>query len=267
MVPAEEPAKISTRIEKIVVTLKKRYGEPTEKDVRYGQSCMADKLPECLSGGEAHFFYEWRWPARKKLVLSLGQRELAPGEVPKNATAAQTIHIRYEDGRSPKRAAGAAADMTRVVLMRSGLVLDAREGALPRMITPIKFFVGGAIGSGRQYVSWIHLEDWVALVRWAFEEARVAGPVNATTSQPVDNAEFTRATAAELHRPALMRVPAFAVRALVGEMGDALVVGGQRVVPKRALDLGFRFRFPDLRPALADVLGRNVRKSESPRVR
>lgn len=154
-----------------------------------------------------------------------------------------------------ERVAAAATDVTRVVMTRTGLVLDANEGALPRMLTPIKFFVGGPIGSGRQYMSWIHREDWAALVRWAIEESRVAGPVNATTDQPVTNAEFTRAASAHIHRPAMMRVPAFAVRALVGEMGDALVVGGQRVVPKRAMELGFRFRFPDLQSALADVVG------------
>jgi uncharacterized protein (TIGR01777 family) len=153
-----------------------------------------------------------------------------------------------------EQVAAQAAAATRVVLVRTGLVLDAKEGALPRMLTPIKLLVGGPIGSGRQYMSWIHREDWAALVLWAIEEKRASGPLNATTNNPATNGDFTRAAAAELHRPAIMPVPAFAVRLLTGEMGDALVVGGQRVVPRRALDLGFRFRYPELRAALADIL-------------
>jgi uncharacterized protein len=153
-----------------------------------------------------------------------------------------------------ERAALDARDATRVVLPRSGLVLNAKEGALPRMLVPFRFFVGGPIGSGRQYMSWIHLDDWVALLQWALDEGQLSGAVNASTNQPVTNEVFAATAGALLHRPALMRAPAFAVRALVGEMGDALVLGGQRVVPRRALELGFRFRYPEFKGALEEVL-------------
>jgi uncharacterized protein (TIGR01777 family) len=142
------------------------------------------------------------------------------------------------------------------VRLRTGVVLDRTQGALPRMLLPFRFFAGGPIASGRQYMSWIHLDDWVALVQWAIENQQADGAINATAPEPVTNERFSHTVGSVLGRPAFMRVPALAVRLLLGEMADALVVGGQRVVPKRALDLGFRFRYPDLRGALDAVLTR-----------
>ncbi len=148
----------------------------------------------------------------------------------------------------------AADAVRRVVLLRTGLVLDREAGALPRMLMPFRFFVGGPLGSGRQYVSWIHLADWVALVLWAAAEAAVSGPLNLTAPNPVTNAEFARTAGRVLRRPAVVPTPALALRLLLGEMADAVVLGGQRVVPQRALAEGFRFEYPDLDRALADVL-------------
>ncbi len=148
----------------------------------------------------------------------------------------------------------AAMYSPRVVLVRSGLVLDREGGALPRMIAPFRLFAGGPLGSGAQYLSWIHIDDWVALVTWAIADAPVNGPLNATSPNPVTNREFAQTVGKVLGRPAWLPAPAFALRALLGEMADVLLVGGQRVMPARALELGFRFRFPEIRAALESVL-------------
>ena len=150
-------------------------------------------------------------------------------------------------------AAAAAGDFARVVLIRSGIVLDAREGALPRMLLPFRLFVGGPLGSGEQYMSWIHRDDWVSLAVFALERD-VSGPLNATSPEPVTNAEFSRTLARVLHRPGLLPAPAFALRLLLGEMADALLLGGQCVLPARAEELQFEFGFRDLELALRSVL-------------
>jgi len=148
------------------------------------------------------------------------------------------------------------AYVTRVVVMRTGLVLDREGGALPRMLLPFRLFAGGPLGSGCQYISWIHLDDWVALATAATDEAAIRGTVNATAPNPVTNREFARTVGAVLGRPSWMPAPAIALRAALGELADALLLAGQRVVPERALALGFRFRYADLRPALESVLRR-----------
>jgi hypothetical protein len=150
----------------------------------------------------------------------------------------------------------AAAYSSRVVLVRSGLVLDREGGALPRMLAPFRLFAGGPLGSGSQYISWIHLDDWVALVTSAIADTSMQGPINATAPAPVTNREFARTVGTVLGRPAWLPAPAFALRALLGEMADALLLGGQRVIPARALARGFRFRYPEVRPALESVLRR-----------
>jgi uncharacterized protein len=145
------------------------------------------------------------------------------------------------------------ADRTRVVLLRTGLVLAADGGALPPLARPFYFFVGGPVGSGRQYWSWIHRDDWIALVRWAAITDSVSGPLNLTAPEPVTNAEFARALGRVLRRPAIMPAPAFAMRVLLGEMADAMILGGQRVLPAKAQSLGFRFRYATLDAALSSI--------------
>jgi hypothetical protein len=164
-----------------------------------------------------------------------------------------------------ERIAGqAAGPETRVVLIRSGIVLDAVGGALPRMLTAFRLFAGGPLGSGRQYMSWIHRKDWAALVLWATDNAAVRGPINATAPVPVTNADFARALGAALGRPAWLPAPSLALRLLLGEMGEALVLGGQRVIPERARALGFQFEFEQVEAALKDVLTPQPRSKPSP---
>lgn len=144
----------------------------------------------------------------------------------------------------------------RVVKARIGVVLSGHGGALPRMALPFKFGVGGRVGSGRQWMSWITLDDLVRLLIFALGNESLRGPVNAVSPQSVTNAEFTRTLARVLHRPALLPAPAFALRLLLGEMADALLLSSQRVEPRVALESGFRFQYPQLETALGHVFGK-----------
>jgi uncharacterized protein len=155
-------------------------------------------------------------------------------------------------GREWEKEALAAAPQTRVVLLRSGIAFDKDGGALPLMALPFRLFVGGPMGSGRQYLSWIHRDDWVAMVTWALAATSITGPLNVTSPNPVTNAEFARALGRVLQRPALLPVPALALRVAVGEMAGELLTG-QRVLPEQARSLGFEFRYPLLEPALRAI--------------
>jgi hypothetical protein len=145
---------------------------------------------------------------------------------------------------------------SRLVVVRAGVVLERGGGALPKMLMPFRFFVGGPVASGRQYLSWIHVEDWVRLMLWTIGDPKVSGPINATAPHPVTNAEFSSALGRAAHRPSWAPVPAFVLRVLFGELADSALVNGQRVIPKRALELGFTFEYPTIDAALSHLLGR-----------
>jgi hypothetical protein len=153
-------------------------------------------------------------------------------------------------------AARAATDRTRVVCVRTGLVLEKDGGALPQMLPPFKVGVGGPVGSGKQYWPWIHRDDWTALVRWAIAAPTVSGPINATGPNPVTNTDFARALGRAMHRPALMPAPAFALRLLLGEMADGLLLSGQRAIPAKATRAGFAFKYARVDEALAAIFSR-----------
>jgi uncharacterized protein len=140
----------------------------------------------------------------------------------------------------------------RVVRLRTGIVLDARGGALAKMLPPFKMGVGGKVGSGRQWMSWIHAEDLAGMIRFALNQ-QVSGPINGVSPNPVTNADFTRALGAVLKRPAIVPVPALALKLAFGEMSEVLL-GSQRVLPKAAEASGYRFQFTDVGTALADAL-------------
>ena len=153
-----------------------------------------------------------------------------------------------------EREAEQASATARVVIVRSALALHPDGGALAQMLTPFRFGVGGPVGSGRQYMAWIHLDDWVSLVVWLLTKGEARGAFNAVAPTPVTNRAFSHALGRALHRPSFMPVPAFALRVLFGELADSLLTG-QRAIPARALELGFTFRFPELEPALNQLLG------------
>jgi uncharacterized protein (TIGR01777 family) len=142
---------------------------------------------------------------------------------------------------------------TRLVCLRTGLVLDKTSGALSQMLLPFKFGVGGPVGSGRQYWPWIHYDDWLALVIWIIETPSASGPLNAAAPVPVPNADFARAVGRALSRPAFLPTPAFALRLLLGEMADALILSGQRALPAKAERLGFVFRYPRIDDAMRAI--------------
>ena len=152
-----------------------------------------------------------------------------------------------------EREADQASATTRVALVRTGLVLHPDGGALGQMLLPFKLGAGGPMGSGTQFMPWIHLDDWVSLVLWLIESRDARGAFNGTAPAPVTNREFAGALGRALHRPAIVPAPAFALRILLGEFAESLLTG-QRAVPARALEQGFTFRFGDLDGALADLL-------------
>jgi uncharacterized protein (TIGR01777 family) len=176
-----------------------------------------------------------------------GDQELAEEAPPGNDFLAQ-LCVEWEASTAPVEAMG-----VRRTVIRSGVVFHASEGALPRLLLPFKLFVGGPLGSGRQALSWVHITDEVAAIRFLIEKEEAAGVFNLTAPYPLTNAEFGRAVGRVLGRPAWMPVPAFALRLALGEMAT-VVLDGQRVVPRRLLGMGFAFRFPEAEAALRDLL-------------
>jgi uncharacterized protein (TIGR01777 family) len=156
--------------------------------------------------------------------------------------------VEWEEAAAP-----AASPQTRLVLLRTGIVLGRGGGALAQMLPPFKLGIAGPLGSGAQWMSWIHLDDWVAMMQWLLLEPRVRGAVNLTGPEPATNRDLSRALGRALHRPAVVPVPAFALRLLYGEFADTLLTG-QRVLPSVAHSLSFGFRFPALDAALADLV-------------
>ncbi len=144
------------------------------------------------------------------------------------------------------------APRTRLAVVRTGLVLDRDEGALAKMLLPFKMGLGATIGSGNQYMPWIHVDDWTALVSWLIAEERAFGAFNASAPSPVTNREFTKTLARVLRRPAVFAAPAFVLSAALGELSSALLTG-QRALPAFAEQLGFRFTYRSLEPALRSL--------------
>lgn len=157
----------------------------------------------------------------------------------------------WEDAAAPAAQAG-----VRVIHPRTGIVLSPAGGALGKMLLPFRMGLGGVLGSGRQYMSWIAIDDLVDAIRHALVTENLSGPVNAVAPTPVTNAEFTRTLGHVLGRPTVAPVPAFALRLALGEMADATLLSSTRVRPERLLASGYRFRFPELEPALRHLLGK-----------
>ena len=144
----------------------------------------------------------------------------------------------------------------RVVLARFGIILARAGGALPKMMLPFKFGAGGRIGNGQQWMSWVTIDDVLRILRFAIENTSMSGAINTVAPQPVRNTEFTKQLAEAMHRPALFPAPAFALRLMLGEMADALLLSSQRVAPQILEKLGYRFLHADLSSALATVLAK-----------
>jgi uncharacterized protein len=142
----------------------------------------------------------------------------------------------------------------RTVITRFGIILSSKGGALPAMAAPFKLGLGGRLGSGKQWMSWIDLEDVLSVIRAAIAEKSWSGPFNLVAPSPIQNEEFTRVLASVFHRPALLAVPAFALRIALGEMADALLLSSQRVQPAKLEAAGYRFHQENLESALFEAL-------------
>lgn len=138
----------------------------------------------------------------------------------------------------------------RTILLRTGIVLSKDGGALATMLTPFKLGVGGIIGDGKQWMSWISLDDVVGIINYVLDHENVRGAVNNTAPNPVTNEEFTKTLGSVLYRPTFLPLPEFAVHMVFGEMGDALLLDSTRVIPKRMKDAGYEFKYPELQAAL-----------------
>lgn len=160
------------------------------------------------------------------------------------------VCVAWEAALAPARDAG-----MRMVALRTGVVLHPEGGALRSLLLPFKLGAGGPVGRGTQWVSWIHREDALALYVHLLENAGVKGPVNITAPNPVTNRQLAHDLGEALHRPSVMPVPGLPLKLALGEMAQ-VVLEGQRVVPKAAMDSGFQFQFPELKPALVDLLTR-----------
>jgi uncharacterized protein len=179
-----------------------------------------------------------------------GDEELDESAPPGDDTLAR-LCIEWE------KAAGAAWDHgIRTVIVRVGVVLDKEGGALKQMLLPFKMFMGGPVGSGKQWVSWIHHDDLVGLILLALDNGQATGPTNGTAPNPVTNKGLAKALGRVLHRPSFMPTPKFALRVMLGEVAG-LVTTGQRVLPRKALEWGYSFKFPEIETALRDVLAKD----------
>ncbi len=177
-----------------------------------------------------------------------GDEELTEEGLTGNDTLARVA------GEWEQAARSAEASGVRVALIRIGVVLDKGGGALAQMLPPFKFGVGGPIGSGKHWFSWIHIDDMVGILLLALDHPRAAGPINGTAPHPVTNKEFSKALGRALHRPAILPMPPFMLRLLLGQVAEILTTG-QRVIPAKALSLGYQFKFPNIEGALANLLG------------
>ena len=158
------------------------------------------------------------------------------------------VAVAWENSTAPMETLG-----VRRAIIRTGVVLSKKGGALPQMLLPFKLFAGGPLGSGKQWLPWIHIADEVSAIRFLMENRRASGPFNLCAPNPLTNAEFGRVVGRVIGRPAMMPTPAFALRLVFGEMATVLL-DGQRQMPKRLIELGFAFRFPSAEAALRDIL-------------
>lgn len=220
---------------------KQRKREIFESRVQAGQAVAqaiesATRKPRVLVQASAVGYYGPR------------EDEVITEETPPGDDFAAEVCLGWEASTAPVEELG-----VRRVLLRTGVVLDAKEGALPRMLLPFKLFVGGPLGTGRQWFPWIHITDEVGAIRYLVDNHEASGPFNLAAPNPVTNADFSKALGRILNRPSVLPTPAAALSLLFGEMSTVLL-DGQRAVPAHLRRCGYRFRFPTVDAALEDLL-------------
>lgn len=257
---------------------------PPRTDVRPAVADFADSQPEAIINLAGESIAEGRWTAAKKqrlldsrlnitqaLVDLCGQLDTPPKalisasamgyygdqgerevteETPPNPEFVHELCARWEETARQAESFG-----VRVALMRIGLVLDRDGGTLAKLLTPFRLGLGGPLGSGKQYMPWIHRTDLVRIILFLLDQETLSGPFNAGAPEPVTNAEFTRTLARHLHRPAFLPAPAPALRLAFGEMSRILLTGA-RMRPQRLQEAGFTFEYPTLDEALSEILTR-----------
>lgn len=197
-----------------------------------------DRKPAVLVSGSAVGFYGDR-----------GDEELTEESGPGAGFLAEVVR-QWEAAALPAK----EADI-RTVNVRSGIVQSAKGGGLKKLLLPFKLGLGGRFGSGKQWLSWVHVDDEIGAIRWALGHDELSGPINATAPNPVTIEEYSNALGRAVHRPTMIPTPTFALKALLGsEMTSEMLLGGQRVLPAKLRASGYQFQHPDLDEALADVL-------------
>lgn len=217
---------------------KRRIRESRVRSTENVAAVLRERGPAVLVSGSAVGFYGSRGDETLDEASSPGKDFLA------------------EACREWEAAAAPAAARARVVLLRSGIVLAPHGGAFPRLVRPFRLLAGGPLGDGAFWQPWIHLADEVGLVLFALGEPRARGPMNAAAPGPVRNRELARAIGKVLRRPSALPAPLFAVKLALGGELASVVLASQRVLPQKALELGYRFRFPGIEAALRDLLNR-----------
>lgn len=202
--------------------------------------CQFRRPPQIFIAASAIGFYGSR-----------GDEELTESSLPGTGFLARlTADWEAESSRAAEFGA-------RVIILRFGIILAKHAGALPRIAFPFRFGLGGKINSGRQWMSWIALEDILAIIRFSLETNLLSGAANAVVPIPVRNVEFSATLGRVLHRPAILPTPGFALRLALGEMADSLLLGSQRVYPAKLQSLGYRFLYPELESALTAIFNRS----------
>jgi uncharacterized protein (TIGR01777 family) len=222
-----------------------RWNEETLKRIRDSREVGTRNLVAGIAAA---------YPRPRALISASGvnyygdRRDPVDEDAPPGDDVLAHICVAWEDEAAQAETLG-----VRVVRVRTGVVLDRHGGALRKMLLPFRLGVGGPVAGGRQPMSWIHVEDVLGIYLAAIDDERWSGPVNATAPEPATNREFSRALGRALRRPAIAPVPGFAVRLLYGGMA-MLVTGGQRALPRRATELGYRHKHPELDEALRSAL-------------
>lgn len=237
---AGEPVMGSRWTENFKRRLRSSRVESMRRMVEALAQCSSEKRPRTLLGASAVGYYGYSGHS---------DEALDEGTSPGNDFLAR-LCVDWEAG-----AEAASAHGVRVVRLRIGVVLGEGGGALEKMLPAFRAFVGGPLGSGEQYMPWVHLDDVIGLIMLALARQDLSGPLNLTAPQPVTMREFTRTLGSILHRPAILPVPAAVLKLALGEASQALL-GSQRVIPRRANEIGYLFRHPELREALCASIGK-----------
>jgi uncharacterized protein (TIGR01777 family) len=226
-----------------------RWTEPAKRRIRDSRERATKNLVDAISAAD---------PPPRTLVSQSGVgyygnrgEALVDESTEPGSTFDAEVCVAWEAAAREAEKAG-----VRVVVTRSGLVLDPKHGMLKQLLLPFKLGVGGPLAGGGQYMPWIHVDDEVRLLLWALDTDQASGTYNATAPNPVTNREFSKALGRVLGRPAIVPVPKLALKARFGDELGEVAAGGQRAVPRRAVDAGFEFRHPELEPALRDLLRR-----------